>query len=681
MVLGFGFVVFFHELGHFLAAKWVGIKVEQFAVGFGNALFAWRKGIGVRVGTTRHEYLRLCEKHLQSHADAALSLKDAPAFTEQQITRAADELGLGETEYRLNWLPLGGYVKMLGQDDLRPNSGEEDPRAYNRKSVGARMVVVSAGVIMNVILAAIGFMIVFMIGLKVQPAVVGSVLSNSPAQRAGFEVGDRILYLDGHYQHDYTKILLNVALLKDGEDSPVLLKRAGTGKLIHTAVRALPNVDQSKFLAIGVSPISTLEGPSLKDKPDEDDTSGISDGYELKPGDKIVQVGDVPIPDPEHDFYLLDQAVQKSGGSPVKCIIEHANGKRDTIDLQPRFEATFGTAGLNIAGMNPRPRITYIDGKSSAAKDLKIDDVVTAVDIVGSSDHIAFPTTKQFQDIIQRARDKSRTINLTVERDGKSLTFPNLGTDTRVGDHHGLGVGIGYDELHPVVSGSDPNSSATRAQVPNGATIKTIDGKPVRNWFDIQRDLVSNGPNAQDPRSHTIAWVSEDGRPGAGPIVLDNSEVEYARNLRYAVSLLAKPLIFSRKAPNPWVAAGWGITETRDLMEQFYVTLVRMKQGSVSVKNLMGPVGIFSAGASFASRGPDWLIWFLAMISANLAVVNFLPIPIVDGGLFTFLIIEKIQGRPLSSRTQMMAQIVGFALIIGVFLLVTYGDIARMVGH
>ena len=65
-------------------------------------------------------------------------------------------LGLGETEYRLNWIPLGGYVKMLGQDDLRPGVTAEDPRAYNKKSVGARMIIVSAGVVMNVILAAVG---------------------------------------------------------------------------------------------------------------------------------------------------------------------------------------------------------------------------------------------------------------------------------------------------------------------------------------------------------------------------------------------------------------------------------------------------------------------------------------------------------------------------------------------
>src|SRR5688572_9139545 len=100
--------------------------------------------------------------------------------------------------------------------------------------------------------------------------------------------------------------------------------------------------------------------------------------------------------------------------------------------------------------------------------------------------------------------------------------------------------------------------------------------------------------------------------------------------------------------------------------------------GSVSPKNLMGPVGIFQHGAGFAFKGTDWLIWFLAMISANLAVVNFLPIPIVDGGLFTFLVVEKIQGKPISAKTQSIAQVVGLAIILSVFLLVTYQDIARM---
>jgi regulator of sigma E protease len=67
------------------------------------------------------------------------------------------------------------------------------------------------------------------------------------------------------------------------------------------------------------------------------------------------------------------------------------------------------------------------------------------------------------------------------------------------------------------------------------------------------------------------------------------------------------------------------------------------------------------------------------MISANLAVVNFLPIPIVDGGLFTLLIIEKVQGKPLSPKMQAAAQYVGLAFLFGVFLFVTYHDILRLI--
>ena len=132
-----------------------------------------------------------------------------------------------------------------------------------------------------------------------------------------------------------------------------------------------------------------------------------------------------------------------------------------------------------------------------------------------------------------------------------------------------------------------------------------------------------------------------------------------------------------RKTKNFLQAAAWGVEETRDLIVQFYITLQRMVSGSVPAKNMMGPVGIVRAGAGFASRGIDYLIWFLAMISANLAVVNFLPIPIVDGGLFMFLLIEKFQGKPLSPRVQSIAQLVGIALIVSVFIFVTYQDIIR----
>src|ERR1041385_2891573 len=146
LIFGFGFVIFFHELGHFFAAKWVGIKVEQFAVGFGQAMVSWRKGMGFKLGSSTARY--------------------------EELVSTGQGENIGETEYRLNWIPLGGYVKMLGQDDLRPNAQQDDPRAYNQKSIGARMFVVSAGVIMNILLAGIGFMVLFLIGFKDRKSVV-----------------------------------------------------------------------------------------------------------------------------------------------------------------------------------------------------------------------------------------------------------------------------------------------------------------------------------------------------------------------------------------------------------------------------------------------------------------------------------------------------------------------------
>src|SRR5690606_16284109 len=112
LLFGFGFVVFIHELGHFLAAKWADVKVDQFAVGFGQAMLSWRKGIGTRFGSTRKIYEERIKTWLTEKYGQPVENPSG-----RQIAEAETALCIGETEYRLNWIPLGGYVKMLGQDD------------------------------------------------------------------------------------------------------------------------------------------------------------------------------------------------------------------------------------------------------------------------------------------------------------------------------------------------------------------------------------------------------------------------------------------------------------------------------------------------------------------------------------------------------------------------------------
>src|SRR6266516_6358964 len=91
LAFGFGFVIFWHELGHFLAAKWVGIKVEQFAVGFGHAILSWRKGIGLRVGNTQREYEKRVTEYVEKE-EGQLDRQNRSAPTIGQHVRAAENI-------------------------------------------------------------------------------------------------------------------------------------------------------------------------------------------------------------------------------------------------------------------------------------------------------------------------------------------------------------------------------------------------------------------------------------------------------------------------------------------------------------------------------------------------------------------------------------------------------------
>jgi regulator of sigma E protease len=128
----------------------------------------------------------------------------------------------------------------------------------------------------------------------------------------------------------------------------------------------------------------------------------------------------------------------------------------------------------------------------------------------------------------------------------------------------------------------------------------------------------------------------------------------------------------------PLGAIKLGIKKTFYFIVSVYSTIERLViSRSVGVENLSGPVGIVKIGRSVAQVGLVELMFFLAMISANLAVLNFLPLPIVDGGLAVFLIIEKIKGSPVNLKIQMATQVIGLILIGGLFVFVTIQDLTK----
>jgi regulator of sigma E protease len=231
-----GILVFVHELGHFIVAKSVGIKVLKFSLGFGP------KVVGKKYG---------------------------------------------ETEYLLSAFPLGGYVKMLGEEPDEELDEAEKERAYNYQPLWKRFSVVFSGPLFNLFFAVVIFVLIFFSGVPVQKPDVGNVTENSPAARAGLMTGDRILEINETPVLSWDEIEASV---RQDMGRPVSLKIRRAGETLEVSVtpekKAGKNIfgESKESWDIGISPlIYPIVGRVMKDTPAE--KAG------LREGDRIIDIG------------------------------------------------------------------------------------------------------------------------------------------------------------------------------------------------------------------------------------------------------------------------------------------------------------------------------------------------------------------------------------------------------
>ena len=280
MVLSFvvviGILILIHELGHFLVARWVGVGVERFSIGFGPVLARWRGK---------------------------------------------------ETEYALSLIPMGGYVKMMGEEN--PLEGGEtlpyDPKkAFSLKPLWARFLIVFAGPGMNFVLAAVIFAIVFAtVGRPVFPAVIGRVTEASPAAAAGLRTGDQIVEANGRAVAHWEDL---DRLVAQGKAIQLKVKRGDAVEAVtvtprQTVVRDPIFKESRDAWELGAGPkltpqIGSVNGASPAEK------AGI------KAGDNVVAVAGQPIYTPEE----LMQAIQKRGGQTFPITVER-QGKLETLTV------------------------------------------------------------------------------------------------------------------------------------------------------------------------------------------------------------------------------------------------------------------------------------------------------------------------------------------------------------
>jgi membrane-associated protease RseP (regulator of RpoE activity) len=760
--IGFSLVIFVHELGHFLMAKLCDVKVDRFAIGFGRSIFTYRRGMGFRAGATADEYRRRLERHIEEKRESEIQFKERIGPSEAELAAAGKELGLGETEYAFNALPLGGYVKMLGQEDFAVDkTGElvvkDNPRSFTNKPVSQRMLIVSAGVVMNLIFALLCFMAVFMIGYDLPTPEVGLVIPGSPAEQAGLQFGDRVLEIEGRKVRDYDDIRMAVVLAEPHEPLTFVIKRDGKTFTREITPEYSP---EANLLQIGVSPRLTRKLVHVEPEP------GPPRDDALKEGDVFVSVNGVPV----RDFYDVMLRLMAARGGRVKIVVDRPDpdnpGHTKRVTCTRAARLTFAKtsnekyATGHLLGLVPRRQIGLVyPGTPAETYGFKPGDVIARWDTITA------PTWAEIAQSILSNPDTD--IDVVIERGGQTLH--KLVRPERIGLFGQGKPQVGFDPsdqeedkvvvaaIVETVDGRPTPAAALASVLPRGALLTHVNGEPVRTWQDLIRcfrelagqevtltwrfgnepaqthpffipeslgtrlDLspvsritdiggkdavVATGPDGKPveysahfwkgARELLRRWLTEHpGKPVTvryrdlldpeGKVITKQIDVSddmldpWTMRIKYTDNILPEIDTTCVQTWNPFVAFGIGARKTYDFVMQAYLTMKRMVfTRSVGVENISGPVGIINMGVEIAKSSTVKLVFFLGFLSANLAVINFLPMPIVDGGLMVFLLIEKIKGRPVSIKTQMVTQIIGLALIIAAFVFVTYLDITKL---
>lgn len=691
---GLGFVIFIHELGHFLAAKWCDVHVETFSIGFGPAL-----------PYCQHKF--------------------------------------GETTYKIGLIPLGGYVKMLGEGS-ESEDGEDDPRSYKNKTVGQRMLIISAGVIMNMILAAVGFIGIYMGPGDERPAgVIGGVDPGSPAWEAGLRSGV-VLHRVGSKDNPYfDQVKPRIALAPSGQQVPIAFSLPGSTEVIETAIEPRYESEHVGQKLIGISPAATttLWGSPWQKVPPYVPASAASRAQpELQHGDRIVGMTDpadpegrvTPLPaDPRNpqsgrvDFFEFQRRLVNLAGKPVTVRVER-EGSATPVDsvVPPSFARDFGLImkmGAISAVRNNSPAAKA--GVQPRTDSADVGDVITRVEVTQASGLVtrftnarsanpttgveekpldpmrlpfelqrwaaSAPTDRQVRLVVMRPtghKDRAE-VELTLDWDD-SWKYANESPSSFNSSVSIPGLGLAY-RVKTAVDDVTPGSVAALAGLKKDDVIKAV---------RLYRDPEFKMTMKQELRDDDWAYVWHL-LQGTGEIHVNGERLEVmvqpagasevkTVELRDAPPDPTWPLVgrgFNfdsdrrlQRANSPWNAAVLGAERVADTAITVYLSLQQMVLGGISfLKNANGPIGIAVASYNVAGENLSKFVLLLCILSVNLAVLNFLPIPVLDGGHMVFLLYEWVRGRPAPEFVRTAATFAGMALLLSLMACVIVLDVMK----
>jgi regulator of sigma E protease len=274
------------------------------------------------------------------------------------------------------------------------------------------------------------------------------------------------------------------------------------------------------------------------------------------------------------------------------------------------------------------------------------------------------------RDLEQALAVPGETLSFWIARDGRrlELSAPGPGRAEALGLADEIALAPDLETNRILVT---PGSAAAAAGLADGDRILRVDGAPVATWDDITEHT-----RRAAERGASLALSIERVLPdGSSELLAFSAEPQPWHPPYYGAFL--RPALYEYRAASLGEAVRVGIQGSWKFLTDAWNTVKRMLLGQVSAQNVGGIISIGVVSYSWASLGLAKLLFFLCMLSMNLAFLNILPIPVLDGGHLLFLVIEKIKGRPVSERVLGYGQLVGIVLILSLMIFVTFNDLRR----
>ncbi|HMM66379.1 MAG TPA: RIP metalloprotease RseP [Dokdonella sp.] len=322
-------------------------------------------------------------------------------------------------------------------------------------------------------------------------------------------------------------------------------------------------------------------------------------------------------------------------------------------DFLPIVDAPTGVAAE--AGMSAGDRITAIDGSA-------VDSWSKALQKLG-------------EDAVGRFDSRVEVTTASGASATRTLAFSTLPAD--VGEDQlfeKIGLRLQPREREPVIGVVADGKPAAAAGLAVGDRVLRINGRDIANFSDIERIVPEEA--ARDPEIDLVVQRGDEQLD----LRMTATQVEAADGTsRYIIGIGSRVAHDAVQQYGPFAAIPRAFAETWDVTKSSLGMLKMLVVGRASLENLSGPITIARFANGSAQMGLAWFLNFLAIISLSLAIINLLPIPILDGGHLLYYLIELIKGSPVSDRTQIFGQYAGLMMLVALMGLAFYNDILRLI--